>query len=260
MNRKGFSLVELSIVLVITGIMLYGATNLYAASSQAAKISANNSTLDAIERALRLYYQTYGDLPCPASGTLALNDQYFALGRESPEGTCTYDNLPLTNAAAGVVPTRTLNLPDSYMFDAWGSRITYVVSDYCVNNTTWTDGIAGSGTDCADAANLTVKDNTDTAGGSVFDTDDNRTTRAAYVVISHGKNSAGAWNRNGTRISVSGLTTSIPELQNANKNSVNTDDLNLVFHDDFFNDGAVAANYFDDFARWKTEAQISYEE
>lgn len=253
MNRKGFSLVELSVVLVVVGILLYGATGLYTVSTQAAKITTNNNILDAIERALSIYYQTHGDMPCPADGTLALTNANFGLGSESPEGTCSYDNFSLAGAAGGVVPTRTLNLPDSYMFDAWGNRISYFVSDACVNNANWTDGIDGSGTDCVDAANLVVRDNTDA---------DLRTSVAAYVIISHGKNGVGSWRRNGgaTRVP-STASTSTHEAENAHVNTSGANNSpNAVFRDDFVNDGTVAANYFDDFVRWKVEAQISYEE
>lgn len=216
-SKKGFTLIELSVVLVIVGIMVYGATSMFAMTAAKARIDATNNTLDAIERALRLHYQTAGRLPCVAVGNLPLGNASF--GVENCTGT------------AGVVPTRTLNLPDSYMFDGWGNRISYVVDTDC--DTAWVSETC--------AANITIQDNSGA---------DNRTTTAAYALISYGKNGLGAFNRNGGS---NGAATVAAELENT--------DADTTFRDDFIRDwDGVGATYFDDMVRWKIPAQISYED
>lgn len=227
-NRKksGFTLVELSIVLVIVGILLFGSLSVYTTAAENARIDSTNKILDAIERALKLHYRVNGGLPCVAVGNLALNDSSFG-----DEGDCT--------ATAGVIPTRALNLPDSYMFDGWGNRISYIVAAAC--DEAWISD------DCA--ANLTVQDNT---GAS------ERTAGAAYVVLSYGKNGLGAFNRNGN---ANEAATEPFEVEN--------DDGDTVFRDDFIRDwddtltgsgSALAATYFDDIVRWKVPAQISFQD
>ena len=254
-NKQGFSLVELSIVLVIVGIMMYGATSMFTITAEKARLDATNTTLDAIERALKLHYRTVRDLPCPADGRLALTDANFGIRQETVDGTCVQlqvDNWSVANIDVGVVPTRTLNLPDSYMFDGWGNKITYVIDNDCdITTISWATAITG----CAATANITVQDN---------NVPTQRTANAAYVIISHGKNGVGAWRRNGgaTRIP-SVATTSTHEIENAAVNTAGvTTGADTIFRDDFIKDwdGIAAASYFDDIVRWKVPAQISYED
>jgi len=241
-RKSGFSLLELSIVLVIIGILVYGSSALYTVSVDAARAKQVETTLTAIERALRLHQQTVGDLPCPADGTLVFGDANYGLSVESPEGTCSSNSYTPTGAYGGVVPTRTLNLPDNYAIDPWGYRITYVVDDACVDNADW----AG----CASGAGLTVQDN---SGGS--------TRTAAYVLVSHGENGTGAYYRSGgaTRVPLTG-STSAEEDENAHVLGDGTHGTwDTEFRDDFVHQGEVG-NYFDDYVRWKVPAQITYED
>ena len=222
-RKKGFSLIELSIVLVIVGIMITGAVGMFTLQAEKARIDSTNTTLDAIERALKLHFRTNGRLPYAADGALALSHANFAI----PNGTAT----------TGVVPTRTLNLPDSYMFDGWGNRISYVVTADCADLPAWTFAAPCVGT-------LTVADN---------NVPTNRTTTAAYVIISYGKNGLGngAWPRNGGSTPA---TTGASAAENANADKA------TPFRDDFIKDWTGVAVYFDDMVRWKVPAQISYEE
>jgi len=255
-DRKGFSLIELSIVLVVVGIMMYGATELYSYSAEKAKIDNTNSTLDAVEKALRLYYQTNDDLPCPADGTLALDDGNF--GKEDC-GVSIYDDV-----SRGVVPTRALNLPDSYMFDAWGNRISYFVSKFC-----WTVGVA-NWTTCSSQTTLArIYDNTNNASGT--DTEDSRTSRAAYVLVSYAKDGVAAWRRDGGANRIpSTVSTTAPEIDNAGVDGAGGLGAGADgnFRDDFARDwkgtetgsgiAGQAGTYYDDIVRWKTPEQISY--
>jgi len=283
-SKNGFSLIELSIVLVIVGIFIFGASQLYVITAEKAKVDSTVTTLDAIDRALRLYYKTHKDLPCPADGNLAINDNNFGLGNETNDGTasqaCTYDRFygnagvasNSVNAYGGVVPTRTLNLPDTYMFDGWGNRITYVVDDNCVN--TLASAVASCKLLTASGPDLKVYDNSNNATGT--DADDLRTGVATYVIISHGKNGVGAWRRDGgaNRIpSVAGTT--VPEMENAHVNTTGGlatggNAPNENFRDDFIRDwkgtetgSGIAGQdgtYFDDMVHWKTQAQLAYED
>lgn len=234
-GRKGFSLVELSIVLVIIGLMLAGSASLFSITQEYAKVKTTNEILDAIERALVLHYRTVGDLPCPADPTNPLSDADFARSEEATPaiGTCT-DYTTVASAAGGFVPVRTLNLPDSYGFDGWGNRITYIIDDDCDD----TDDFPNA---CIQAnASLVMQDN----NGNT------RPNNAVVALISHGKNGLGAYKRNG----------GVPTAATAANETENTDgDVNL--RDDFIRDwDGVGATYFDDIVRWKVPAQITFEE
>lgn len=116
---RGFSLIEISVVMLIV-TMLLGAI-LVPLTTQVAqrKISDTQKTLEDIKEALLGYAIANGRLPCPASSTSS--------GIESPAGggVC-------TNPYDGLVPAATLGLQatdsQGYAIDAWGSRIRYAVT------------------------------------------------------------------------------------------------------------------------------------
>ena len=278
-SNHGFTLVELSIVLVIVGVLLYTGFGLGAAQLNAAKMRQTRDKLDKIQTALQLYYETNGALPCPAGGTTALTSASFGTGGTvivsdgiKSNATCANASNLTSNVYNGVVPTRDLSLPDEFMMDAWNNRITYVVSKYCVDPDNWdsnssspryftykcVDGTFGgtpsSGTpDTTKGANITVNDLSGTSRTSV--------NAAAYVIISHGQNGIGAWRRAGGSRITGGASTSSNEKENANfAANGTTDSYNVTYIDGLMNDGtANTSTYFDDFVKWRTAPQIQYE-
>ncbi|MBA4130696.1 MAG: hypothetical protein C0519_04650 [Hyphomicrobium sp.] len=177
MRRGGFSLVEISIVLVVVSVMISGVLP-YITESQ--KTNAANDTaerLEAIELAMLTFRAANGFIPCPSDIDAALNGGTFGTAVASG---CATANFTDANNAAGGVPTRDLGLSDEYAFDGWGRRMTYHVTR------TLTGAGYGAGTGA-----LTVND----ASGAA------RTTAAAYAVVSHGPNGHGAYTRAGTRFS-----------------------------------------------------------
>lgn len=120
LNRnRGFSLIEMAVVLLIVGLLLSGLfTALGDSSANRNRIQAA-SELENIEEALYGFAQTTGRLPCPATATSA--------GAEAPitGGNCT--------RAHGFVPARTLGLQgaistNGLLLDPWGNPYRYSVS------------------------------------------------------------------------------------------------------------------------------------
>jgi len=303
-NNKysGFSLVELSIALVIVGFMIAGTLTVVKMQTDAANVSQTNAKLDKIERAIQLYYETSGFLPCPAEPTLTSTSANFGLGRNgetatsnpsvlnSTGATCT-GAVNISGAYLGAVPTRTLSLPDDFMFDAWGNRFTYVVTIKAIDDDNWlTLGLESetssthiapitSAFGCIDGglsnvaianvpANhnacgaLVLKDNATPTPNNRMLTDINggEAINAIYVLISHGKNGFGAYSRTGTRITTGAATANAEELDNASLDATAANAYDVNFRDDRIIDiDGLTLSYFDDIVRWKLGSQIQYE-
>ena len=264
-KKLGFSMIELSVVLVVMGIMTVGMISLGTATLESAKIAETKSIIAKIQKAMIVYYKKNNSLPCPADGTLALTDNNFAFEQKTnsssdttiSNATCSasYSNLISTVMYYGTVPTRTLKLPDYYAFDAWGNRITYNISKDCVDPDNWNSSHANI---CRKLASPSLP------GGSITITDINLNPildDAAYFLVSHGKNGVGAWRRAGgsTRIP-STASTSARETSNAHVNTSGvTSGYDILFRSDFINDGDVTANYFDDITFWQTAEQVNFD-
>lgn len=89
-DRRGFTLVELMITVVIVGILAAVAIPLYQANVKRAKASEADAALGSIRTALRVYYAENGAYPIKASATRVdsigidiqssdLNGKYFTI-------------------------------------------------------------------------------------------------------------------------------------------------------------------------------------
>jgi prepilin-type N-terminal cleavage/methylation domain-containing protein len=122
-TQRGFSLLELSIVLLIVGLLLGGLIMPLSARMDQQKIDTTRQQLEQIRQALVGYALARDALPCPA--TPASN------GMASATATgCTRQH--------GFVPAVTLGLPgamneDKLLLDAWGSPIRYSVTNSDAN-------------------------------------------------------------------------------------------------------------------------------
>lgn len=195
-DRRGFTLLELSIVLLVLSLVAGGVFAIMAQEVRRNKQSELQTKMDAIQNAMIKFRRQNNRLPCPADATAALSDENFGLEASNP-GVCDGDpaaNFNDTeNTVGGVIPVKSLGLPDDYMFDPWGGRFSYAVdmrmtapsafTTYPVTNTT--------------VGSITVLD---VASNS-------RTTNAIAVVISHGNNGHGAYQLSGLRKSARSTNT-----------------------------------------------------
>ncbi len=118
-SESGFTLIELSVVLLIVGMMLSGLFVSLGQSTESKRRTDATAQLTRLEEALYGFAQTYGRLPCPATDLTA--------GVESPAGG---GNCLVAN---GFVPYITLGLqvaPSSggYMIDPWQRPLLYSVA------------------------------------------------------------------------------------------------------------------------------------
>lgn len=183
-RHSGFSLVELSIVLVIIALISSGL--IFSLTGQQDQLQTKDAQkqLATIQEALLGYAMSNGRLPCPAPANLPSGNANAGLAPAPP---CT------GNAQYGVLPWVTLGLPET---DPWGNRFTYFVSQK------FTAALSGSAqasfTLTTGSPNATPADNAGTAnainGGA------NVASDLPAVIVSHGKRGAGAFTPAGSQI------------------------------------------------------------
>lgn len=117
-RARGFSLLEMAIVLVIVGLLLGGLLGSVGALQQRQRLAQTQAQLDEIRAALIAFAAVNGRLPCPADPATPNTTVGAGLERVPTVAGC-------TGGTAGVLPWATLALPE---VDAWGRRFSYRVS------------------------------------------------------------------------------------------------------------------------------------
>lgn len=135
-GERGFSLVEVSVVLLIAGILAVGVIALIRPFLERGRILQTHEKLEKIAAALDAYAIENNRFPCPAlpnrgaaSPPYGFEGGSGAAGAAIPSPEC-----PVTGAGVarfareGIVPFRTLGLPEDLIYDGWGAPITYTIS------------------------------------------------------------------------------------------------------------------------------------
>jgi len=208
--QAGFSLVELSTVLVIIITIVYISVIGGVRMVESARRAQTVNKLDAIEQALMAFRVANNRLPCPADIALPSSDTNFGVESVNPGdctdgGVATYDGngnrptvvvgVPTANYKSvaahtskiveGTVPVVALNLPSEYMYDGWKHHIAYAVNAAATGiNAMQEEG-------AADVGKIVVND----AGGG------QRSNSALYALISFGADGHGGFLSGGARYS-----------------------------------------------------------
>lgn len=227
LKNNGFTLIELAMVIMIGGILLGTLSSAILIYLKKTQINTTEQRLEKIDEAMQLFLSLNGRLPCPASLTDGVDTATFGveIAPDCSTAGAVLGTTRLTTGRGGriirigTVPTRSINLPDDYIADAWGQRFTYAVSE----------ALASPGTyNRTEGAIFVV----DTAGNSVI----TPAGSAHYVLISHGNNGFGATTLEG----VAGLTCDNTTLEGENCNN------DEVFRNSLLTSTANNANVFDD--------------
>lgn len=173
--KKAFTLLEMSITILILGIILIGVVNFQIFTTKKSKENITIDRLGRIEQAIREYFLENEQLPCPSDLTITQADTSY--GEElRTSGSCLVLNSDFlrNHIIYGGVPTKTLGLTDDYAVDAWNDRIAYIIGEGYGNNKIYSTG---------DSATLAIQD---TNGNQI-------TNMAVYVLVSGGKNKNGVF-------------------------------------------------------------------
>jgi len=230
-RARGFSLVELAMVLFIVSLLIGGMLMPLSAQNEIHGRQETDKALANIREALIGFAVVNGRLPCPAPATLAtgatgvgLEATTAAAGTIATTGpcACTTATSGIASAAGtpcdddtpgdvtGVLPWATLGLPET---DFWGNRYTYrmttrfgrLASGQTTFGCTPTSNPTSAAFALCSAGNITVS--TAVTSGTTI------ASSVPAIVVSHGKNTLGAYIPGGTQIS--GVTAGSDEEENA---------------------------------------------
>lgn len=122
LRSKGFTLVELAVVLLILGLLLGGLLVPLSAQLDQQSIKETQRRLDEIREAIIGFALANGRLPCPATATIASGSA--GAGIENRIATSPPPS-QICGITEGVLPWTTLGVPET---DAWGRRYTYRIT------------------------------------------------------------------------------------------------------------------------------------
>lgn len=188
-QQLGFSLVEMAIVLVILGLLMAGLMPSLSAQMESQHINETRKYLGEIQEALIGFAISNGRLPWPACGTIATGQTNAGIELSPASAAaigCTSDT--------AVVPWATLGTGET---DAWGNRYTYrVSSDFAdaIGDATY-GGCTPSAPPAQSTFALCSSGNLNVLSAATGGT--NLATNLPAVIVSHGKNGAGAYTAQG---------------------------------------------------------------
>ncbi len=203
---KGFSLVELAIVLVIVALLTSGLLLGISGQRNVAENSDAQRQLENIREALLGFAMANGRLPCPADPSITFGGGEAIM--------CITPGCPLPSGAPagtpadktcslefGVLPWNTLGVTET---DPWGNRLTYFAGLEFSKPMSWDDTKSGrrSRFSLETEGRANIEDGTNHIVASKLPT----------VIVSHGSRAAGAWQPTGHQLP--GATND--ELENSN--------------------------------------------
>lgn len=280
-RQKGFTIVEISLVILISGLLFVMLMNLFSNFGSQRAYRETIEHMDIVDKALTGFKSTNGHFPCPADPTLPPDHPDYGLAlpcgsfATAQGGNCSpttrprlsdgaLSNVVCTNVETrevfpgqgpeyvliGIVPFRTLAeqhdiMPEYAAFDGYGNRLTYAITERMADQT------------------FTVINPVGINWGaiSIFDENGRMTTNPTsnvyYTLISHGEDGKGAYNESGLQAEncINSLATPpTPGLDNPDdplySGSMNMQIENCDYNDGIFRSALMALSegpdYFDD--------------
>lgn len=284
-TKKGYTLLELAIVLVIVGVISAGALVALKVQLDSEKVISTTQNMKTIEDALLSYFAHNGYLPCPADLSEATTNATY--------GTSQYSGAPraCTTIAGGVysiadgsdavymgaVPFKTLGISNDFMFDGWDNKFSYVVQAAFVNdNVTNTSCVAAaSAADLHTAQYICSRGqasgrlNANSLDIEIWDYNTGRMINndAVYVLISHGANGLGAFKRTADGSGAAADRNALPAFsgQTNERDNTNCDPASAtcsttaMTNRRFSIRGAPTESTFDDIVSFKTRNMLVYQ-
>jgi prepilin-type N-terminal cleavage/methylation domain-containing protein len=218
-KNKGFTLIEMAIVIIILGALFAGFSNAYKIHLKSKEVTNTGINLEFVTNSISSYRDTYGRYPCPSSMTAPFDsplygreyedtasNRCFLIPEGDPrhiptgecrEGVCVFESNEEVNFTdadgvahndrvriiTGAVPFRNLGIPPERTYDGYGNMYKYTVVE------SLTDAKQFS----LELGAISIVDEN---GASVVQPADS----AQFLVMSHGANRQGAITKEGAVI------------------------------------------------------------
>lgn len=247
-QQRGFTLVEICIVIIISGLMLNAMVMLYSQYQKSKAITVTKANLSNVEKDIQYFYSAHGFYPCPARQDLPTGDVNYGRAQDCdaltddvvigtpPLYAPNPDYIPAcaTSTDDVVCPRKTRNefysVSTSYAAnDGWNSRLTYAVTrNMAISKATFDP----------DNAIITLNN----LDGSTI------STAEPFLIISHGPDALGAFTKNGSaRAECIGITA----------NDIENCDGDAIFIGGDSRSTKQDAGYFNDYVFQKTSRGTS---
>lgn len=193
-SKKAFSLIELSVVIVVLAIVVTGLLSISINAATNDKTKKSKDNIDQIYKAMGSYLLKNNRLPCPAPITSVKSTDVSYGKTLGTAGNCAdVDGVySFQNLVYGMVPIGDLGIPNQLAEDGFGNKFGYLVYQEFTDSALF-------GTASSNARGIDVKNNTVSLVAA--------NELAMFAIISYGANKYGAFNANSaTQNSESTLT------------------------------------------------------
>jgi hypothetical protein len=243
--KSAYTIVELSIAILVISILMSGVFSIATGSLVANKNSITSQKLNLIYNSIGTFVVINKRLPCPASLNKSIIDDAASYGEEAiVSGDCSGSGVYTNNTGNivfGGVPIKALNLDSSYAVDEFGNKLNYIIDKRFAKNY-----IASLPVDISTSLSFGTTSATNIITVREVNESDTLidiTADAIMLIISSGANGFGAFGTNGIQNSNSN---DARELNNQCNSSANP-----CFNNIFFLKSSTS-NQFDDVMLYKT--------
>ncbi len=194
---SGFTLIEISLVIVIIAVLIGMVVFSTQTRMDAARLYMTKQRMQTIMDSIDRYAELYGHIPCPMGlTTLRTSVDEYGVGAKmsnttAPGATDCDDNdgdgdliYVKAGLARGAVPFRLLNLDSQTAVDGWGNRFVYTITEPYSNSANYEDP-------SLEPATLSAANSYEIFNQG--DTNISASSNVAYTLISHGANLHGGY-------------------------------------------------------------------
>lgn len=249
-NKKGYTLIELTIAILVISLLMAGIFSMATGSITGSKSALAIQRMNEIYKSLGTYLMVNKRLPCPASiETSKINDASY--GQEvrvvdangsscGGAGTGVYSSSSSPNLFYGAVPIKSLNLSSEYAEDGFENKIGYVI------DARFTMDFVQPGADFKNSFGTVNVENP--ANSSIIEVKENATSstllgqKFILVLISYGANGNGAY-----RVNDGGQNATDSSDDDENENKIASQNFDKIFVNN-----SLESDIFDDILFYKT--------